>query len=177
MNDIRITMIPCDVEHHRERVYAEDRCRWFLDPGALAPWIERFELDLASRRYSRLTISGYTSAARHFSAWMNNTSMPIPMIDANLLRGFADHHCECSEDGDGRDLDKYFRRAKRFYTFLQDIGVAPTPACLPRLTPIPCLMTISDACAFTRAIGTDCGSPSPSPDQAAARARRRDPRL
>jgi site-specific recombinase XerD len=110
----------------------EDRCRWFLDPGALAPWIERFELDLASRRYSRLTISGYTSAARHFSAWMNSTSMPIPMIDANLLRGFADHHCECSGGRRwSRISTKYFRRAKRFYTFLQDIGVAPAPASSP----------------------------------------------
>ncbi|MFO1108417.1 MAG: hypothetical protein U1E61_04480 [Bradyrhizobium sp.] len=55
----------------------EDHCRWFLDPGPLAPWIDRFGAELAGRRYSRLTISGYTDAARHFAAWVNSTSTPI----------------------------------------------------------------------------------------------------
>lgn len=114
----------------------EDHCRWFLDPGSLAPWIDRFGAELADRRYSRLTISGYTDAARHFAAWVNSTSTPIQMVDADLLRRFADHRCECPGGRRwSRISPKYFRRAKRFYTFLQDIAVAPAPASLP-LTPV-----------------------------------------
>ena len=114
----------------------EDHCRWFLDPGSLAPWIDRFGAELADRRYSRLTISGYTDAARHFAAWVNSTSTPIQMVDADLLRRFADHRCECPGGRRwSRISPKYFRRAKRFYTFLQDIAVAPAPASLP-LAPV-----------------------------------------
>lgn len=114
----------------------EDHCRWFLDPGSLAPWIDRFGAELADRRYSRLTISGYTDAARHFAAWVNSTSTPIQMVDADLLRRFADHRCECPGGRRwSRISPKYFRRAKRFYTFLQDIAVAPAPASRP-LAPV-----------------------------------------
>lgn len=114
----------------------EDHCRWFLDPGSLAPWIDRFGAELADRRYSRLTISGYTDAARHFAAWVNSTSTPIQMVDADLLRRFADHRCECPGGRRwSRISPKYFRRAKRFYTFLQDIAVAPAPAS-PPLAPV-----------------------------------------
>lgn len=114
----------------------EDHCRWFLDPGSLAPWIDRFGAELADRRYSRLTISGYTDAARHFAAWVNSTSTPIQMVDADSLRRFADHRCECPGGRRwSRISPKYFRRAKRFYTFLQDIAVAPAPAS-PPLAPV-----------------------------------------
>ncbi|EIZ79473.1 integrase/recombinase [Novosphingobium sp. Rr 2-17] len=114
----------------------EDHCRWFLDPGSLAPWIDRFGAELADRRYSRLTISGYTDAARHFAAWVNSTSTPIQMVDADSLRRFADHRCECPGGRRwSRISRKYFRRAKRFYTFLQDIAVAPAPAS-PPLAPV-----------------------------------------
>ena len=110
----------------------EDHCRWFLDPGSLAPWIDRFGAELADRRYSRLTISGYTDAARHFAAWVNSTSTPIQMVDADSLRRFADHRCECPGGRRwSRISTKYFRRAERFYTFLQDIAVAPAPASPP----------------------------------------------
>lgn len=114
----------------------EDHCRWFLDPGSLAPWIDRFGAELADRRYSRLTISGYTDAARHFAAWVNSTSTPIHMVDADSLRRFADHRCECPGVRQwSRISPKYFRRAKRFYTYLQDIAVAPAPAS-PPLAPV-----------------------------------------
>ena len=114
----------------------EDHCRWFLDPGSLAPWIDRFGAELADRRYSRLTISGYTDAARHFAAWVNSTSTPIQMVDADSLRRFADHRCECPGGRRwSRISPKYFRRAKRFYAFLQDIAVAPAPAS-PPLAPV-----------------------------------------
>jgi site-specific recombinase XerD len=120
----------------RVKMCEEDHCRWFLDPGSLAPWIDRFGAELADRRYSRLTISGYTDAARHFAAWVNSTSTPIQMVDADLLRRFADHRCECPGGRRwSRISPKYFRRAKRFYTFLQDIAVAPAPASLP-LAPV-----------------------------------------
>ncbi|WP_255245881.1 site-specific integrase [Sphingobium sp. D43FB] len=120
----------------RVKMCEEDHCRWFLDPGSLAPWIDRFGAELADRRYSRLTILGYTDAARHFAAWVNSTSTPIQMVDADLLRRFADHRCECPGGRRwSRISPKYFRRAKRFYTFLQDIAVAPAPASLP-LAPV-----------------------------------------
>jgi site-specific recombinase XerD len=116
----------------RVKMCEEDHCRWFLDPGSLAPWIDRFGAELADRRYSRLTISGYTDAARHFAAWVNSTSTPIQMVDADSLRRFADHRCECPGGRRwSRISTKYFRRAKRFYTFLQDIAVAPAPASPP----------------------------------------------
>jgi site-specific recombinase XerD len=118
----------------------EDHCRWFLDPGSLAPWIDRFGAELADRRYSQLTILGYTDAARHFAAWVNSTSTPIQMVDAASLRRFADHHCECPGGRRwSRISTKYFQRAKRFYTFLQDIAVAPAPAPLPSAPAHPLL--------------------------------------
>jgi site-specific recombinase XerD len=124
----------------RVKMREKDHCRWFLDPGPLAPWIDRFGAELAGRRYSRLTISGYTDAARHFAAWVNSTSTPIQMVDADSLRRFADHRCECSGGRRwSRISTKYFRRAKRFYTFLQDIGVAPAPVSLPPAAAHPLL--------------------------------------
>jgi site-specific recombinase XerD len=122
-------MLPCDLEHHKEsKMRDEDHCRWFLNPGPLAPWIDRFSAELVSRHYSRLTISGYTDAARHFAAWMNSTSTPIQLVDADALRHFADHRCECPGGRRwSRISTQYFRRAKRFHTFLQKIGVAPAP--------------------------------------------------
>lgn len=110
----------------------EGHCGWFLDPGSLAPWIDRFGAELASRRYSRLTISGYTDAARHFAAWINSASTPMHMVDADVLRSFGDHHCKCPGGRRwSRISTRYFRRARSFYAFLQDNAVAPPPASPP----------------------------------------------
>lgn len=105
-----------------------NRDHWFLDPGPLAPWIERFAADLAAQRYSPLTIEGYTASARHFAAWLGGEVISIDAIDDDVVRRFAEHRCQCPG---GRQWQRvspnYWRRSRRFVFFLQRIGVARAP--------------------------------------------------
>lgn len=96
----------------------------FLDPGPLSPWIERFGAELAHQRYTPLTIGGYTAAARHFAAWLFSAGISVDAIDDDVLHRFAGHRCECPGGRRWKCISpKYWRRARRFYTFLQQAGV------------------------------------------------------
>jgi len=74
---------------------ANSRNRWFLDPGPLSSWIDRFADDLAAQRYTPLTIEGYTASARHFAAWLGYAGISIGLIDDDLVRRFAEHRRRC----------------------------------------------------------------------------------
>ena len=107
---------------------ANNRDRWFLDPGPLLPWIDKFAADLAAQRYTSLTIEGYTASARHFATWLGSAGIPIDAIDDNVVRRFAEHRCRCPGGRQWQSISSnYWRRAKRFCTFLQRAGVARAP--------------------------------------------------
>ena len=74
---------------------ANNRARWFLDSGPLAPWIDKFAAELAAQRYTPLTIAGYTASARHFATWLGSAGIPMDAIDDNVVRRFAEHRCRC----------------------------------------------------------------------------------
>jgi site-specific recombinase XerD len=117
---------------------ANNRDRWFLDPGSLSAWIEQFAADLTAQRYSPLTIGGYTASARHFAAWLGDAGIPIDTIDEDVVRRFAEHRCRCPG---GRQCQfvspNYWRRSRRFFVFLQRVGVARMP--LKVASPYPLL--------------------------------------
>lgn len=117
---------------------ANNRDHWFLDPGPLSPWIEQFAADLAAQRYSPLTIEGYTASARHFAAWLGGAGIPIDAIDDDVVHRFAEHRCQCPG---GRQWQRvspnYWRRSRRFFVFLQRVGVARAP--LKVASPYPLL--------------------------------------
>ncbi len=97
---------------------------YFLQPGPLSPLIERFAVDLADQGYSALTISGYTAAARHFAAWLFSAGISVAAIGDDVIHRFAEHGCECPGGRRWKCISpKYWRRARRFYTFLQQTGV------------------------------------------------------
>jgi site-specific recombinase XerD len=107
---------------------ANNRDRWFLDPGPLSPWIDKFAADLAAQRYTPLTIEGYTASARHFATWLGSAGIPMDAIDDNVVRRFAEHRCRCPGGRQWQSISSnYWRRAKRFCTFLQRAGVARAP--------------------------------------------------
>jgi site-specific recombinase XerD len=110
----------------------------FLDPGPLSPWIDRFAADLSVQRYAALTIEGYTASARHFAAWLGSAGVPIDTIDDDAVHRFAEHMCQCPG---GRQWQRvspdYWRRARRFFVFLQRAGIARAP--LKVASPYPLL--------------------------------------
>jgi len=107
---------------------ADKRNHWFLDPGPLLPWIDRFAADLAAQRYTPLTIGNYTDAARHFAAWLGIAGISVDFIDDDVVRRFADHRCRCPGGRQwSRVSQKYSRRVGRFVVFLQKAGVARPP--------------------------------------------------
>ncbi|MBX4899679.1 tyrosine-type recombinase/integrase [Rhizobium bangladeshense] len=104
------------------------RNHWFLDPGPLSSWIDRFADELAAQRYTPLTIEGYTASARHFAAWLGRAGISIDVIDGDVVRRFAEHRCRCPGGRQWlRISPKYSRRAGRFVVFLQEAGVACPP--------------------------------------------------
>ncbi|NKJ03042.1 tyrosine-type recombinase/integrase [Novosphingobium sp. SG707] len=116
----------------------DKRNHWFLDPGPLSQWIDRFAADLAAQRYTPLTIENYTDAARHFAAWLGITGISIDFIDDDVVRRFAAHRCRCPGGRQWSHVSqKYSRRAARFVVFLQSAGVAPPP--LKVASPYPLL--------------------------------------
>lgn len=116
----------------------DNRHHMFLDPGPLSPWIGRFAADLSVQRYTALTIEGYTASARHFAAWLGSAGISIDAIDDDVVHCFAEHDCRCPG---GRQWQRvsadYWRRARRFFVFLQQAGVARTP--LKVTSPCPLL--------------------------------------
>jgi site-specific recombinase XerD len=117
---------------------ANNRNHWFLEPGPLSPWIDRFATDLAAQQFAPLSIEGYTASARHFAAWICSAGISIDVIDDDVVRRFAEHRCRCP--GRRRWLSvspKYSRRVRRFIVFLQRAGVARPP--LKFASPYPLL--------------------------------------
>jgi site-specific recombinase XerD len=113
---------------------ANNRNRWFLDPGPLSLWVDQFGADLAAQRYTPLSIGNYTDAARHFAAWVNSVGIRVDLIDDDTVRRFAEHRCRCPGARRGHRISsKYSRRAGRFVVFLQQAGVAR-----PSLEIAPC---------------------------------------
>jgi len=107
---------------------ANNRDRWFLDPGPLSTWIDHFAVDLATQRYTPLTIDGYTTSARHFAAWLGAEAISINAIDDEVVSRFAEHRCRCPGGRQWQSISpNYWRRAKRFCAFLQRAGVARAP--------------------------------------------------
>jgi site-specific recombinase XerD len=110
----------------------------FLDPGPLSPWIDHFAADLSVQRYAPLTIEGYTASARHFAAWLGSAGVPIDTIDDDVVHRFAEHRCQCPGGRQWQSVSPdYWRRARRFFVFLQRAGVARAP--LKVASPCPLL--------------------------------------
>ncbi len=116
---------------------AKNSDHWFLDPGPLSPWIEQFAAELVAQRYAPLTIEGCAASARHFAAWLGSAGIPIDAIDDDVIRRFAEHRCRCPGGRRWRRISpKYWRRAKRFYAFLQQVGVARAALKVPSPYPL-----------------------------------------
>jgi site-specific recombinase XerD len=117
------------VQHREEsNMDADKRNHWFLDPGPLSPWIDQFAADLAAKRYTALTIEGYTASARHFAAWLGSAGISCDAIDDGVVRRFAEHRCRCRGGRRWQSVSgDYWRRARRFVGFLQQVGVALPP--------------------------------------------------
>src|SRR5690554_995052 len=112
----------------RTKMDANNRNRWFLDPGPLSLWVDQFGADLAAQRYTPLSIGNYTDAARHFAAWVNSVGIRADLIDDDTVRRFAEHRCRCPGARRlHRISPRYSRRAGRFVVFLQQAGVARPP--------------------------------------------------
>ena len=112
---------------------ANNRDRWFLDPGPLSTWIDHFAVDLATQRYTPLTIDGYTTSARHFAAWLGAEAISINAIDDEVVSRFAEHRCRCPGGRQWQSISpNYWRRAKRFCAFLQRAGIDREIPVIPR---------------------------------------------
>lgn len=107
---------------------ADRYSRRFLDPGPLLPWIDQFAAELAARRYTQLTIDGYTASARHFGVWLESAGILINDVDDAVVLRFFGHRCRCPGGRRWQHVSpKYARRAGKFVAFLQRMGVTPPP--------------------------------------------------
>ena len=50
--------------------------RWFLDPGALLPFVQSYTEHLADLGHAPWTVRGYTCPARHFAVWLCQIKQP-----------------------------------------------------------------------------------------------------
>jgi site-specific recombinase XerD len=90
----------------------------------MRPLVDRFTGHLASLGHTDLTVQGYGDAARHFSIWLQRSSVAVARIDLDTCAAFAAHRCRCHGARRGNRVSgRYSRRAVRFVRFLADCGV------------------------------------------------------
>ncbi|MET2832453.1 tyrosine-type recombinase/integrase [Mesorhizobium shangrilense] len=104
----------------------------------MSPQIDQFAASLAAQRYTPLTIEGYTASARHFAAWLGSVGISSDSIDDDVIGRFSEHRCRCPGSRRWQRVSPdYWRRAKRFCVFLQQVGVGRAP--LKVASPYPLL--------------------------------------
>jgi integrase/recombinase XerD len=100
-----------------------------MDPGILGTFVEDFTSQLTSLGHTRLTVTNYGDAARHFAEWLRRSEMVLVDVDDSAIAQFARHRCKCSGNRQHLILSaKYVRRVRRFVCFLIGRGVAKAAA-------------------------------------------------
>ncbi len=97
-----------------------------MEAGDLGPLVTAFAAELASLRHTDLTISGYTSCARHFAAWRTINNIDLDDVNDGTLDRFKEHRCRCGGYRQSLVLSRnYLKRVRRFMLFLAGRGVIP----------------------------------------------------
>jgi integrase/recombinase XerD len=97
-------------------------CR-YLDPGPFGLLVDQFTNHLSSEGHTVLTVRGYEDAARHFTAWLQQSGIVVADIDSDICATFAAHHCRCPGGRRAKFISaKYARRVRRFVQFLVGRG-------------------------------------------------------
>ena len=100
-----------------------------MDPGILGIFVEDFTSQLTSLGHTRLTVTSYGDAARHFAEWLRRSEIVLVDVDDSAIAQFARHRCKCSGNRQHLILSaKYVRRVRRFVCFLIERGVAKAAA-------------------------------------------------
>ena len=95
----------------------------FMEPGDLAPLIERFATHLSGLGHTDFTVDGYRASARHFAVWLDRSGIALNAVDGRVIARFADHRCQCpGKRRHDRLSRKYVNRVRRFVHFLAAIG-------------------------------------------------------
>ena len=96
-----------------------------MDPGILGTFVEEFTGQLKTFGHTRLTVTNYEAAARHFAEWLRRCGIAVVNVDDGVTALFARHRCKCSGTRQHHYLSaKYVRRVRRFVCFLVDRGAA-----------------------------------------------------
>ena len=103
--------------------------RQCMDPGVLGTFVEAFTSQLKTLGHTRLTVTGYEAAARHFAEWLRRCGIAVIDVDDGVIALFARHRCKCGGTRQHHLLSaKYVRRVRRFVCFLVERGVVKTAA-------------------------------------------------
>lgn len=95
----------------------------FMEPGDLAPLIERFAAHLSGLGHADFTVDGYCASARHFAVWLDRSGIALNAVDGRVVARFADHRCQClGNRRQDRLSRKYVNRVRRFVHFLAATG-------------------------------------------------------
>lgn len=95
----------------------------FMEPGDLAPLIERFAAHLSGLGHTDFTVDGYRASARHFAVWLDRSGIALNAVDGRVVARFADHRCQClGNRRQDRLSRKYVNRVRRFVHFLAATG-------------------------------------------------------
>jgi integrase/recombinase XerD len=100
-----------------------------MDAGILGSLVETFTEHVVTLGYSRLTVTGFSEAARHFCDWLCRRGIALNDIDEAIVERFARHRCQCPGGRRGKCVSRrYLNRVRRFVRFLAETRVVPMPA-------------------------------------------------
>ena len=102
----------------------KERWKVKIDPGLLVPHLERFEEELFTAGYTKLTIGGYVGTGAHFGFWLTHNDIALEKIDEEIVKAFAEHRCDCPFVPKRNGVSqRYIRRVQRIVDFLERQGV------------------------------------------------------
>src|SRR6201984_1902116 len=94
-----------------------------MDAGVLGSLVETFAEHVVTLGYSRLTVTGFSEAARHFCDWLCRCGIALNDIDEAIVEQFARHRCQCPGGRRGKCVSRrYVNRVRRFVRFLAEPG-------------------------------------------------------
>jgi integrase/recombinase XerD len=94
-----------------------------MDPGILGTFVEDLTSQLTSIGHTRLTVTNYGDAARHFAEWLRRSEIVLVDIDDSAIAQFARHRCKCSGNRQHLILfAEYVRCVRRFVGFWRRKG-------------------------------------------------------
>lgn len=98
--------------------------RWFLDPGALLPFVQSYTEHLADLGHAPWTVRGYTCPARHFAVWLCQSDIDLADVDDSVVEQFTRHRCQCPGRRRSPHLSaRSVSSVRRFVRYLAEIGV------------------------------------------------------